>query len=413
LITRNVVIRFLQLAFQFTITVVIARLLAPTGYGYFSIFISEVALFTLLLGLSIEGPVLYFVSKKQLNISQIFSLALYLFVLQIALFFAVYFLAKFYFGYTFFLIDSGTTGYIWAAVYIFSLIVFNFCNSYLSGKGQFYNQVLWPFIFQVLVVLLFIALFQAKVFKDYFFNNAKNIIPFYCILFFLQAVVSIVLVLRSNSEPMHLKVTKPLLPQGFVKYASFVFLANLVQFFSYRADVWILDFFKGKEALGQYALAVKFGQIWWLLPQLLSSLVFPLSALENNSMTHKKFLFYIKVVLGIGLIGSIIAIFILPFIIELVAGQSYLPAYQLLLILLPGLVLFSICILFSARLAGQGNTKINLQASLICFFVVMVFDFILIPKYSSIGAAISSTIGYTFTTIFIMLKFRQWNQSKK
>lgn len=413
MIIPNILIRFTQQVLQFAIILFIAKIAGPEGYGYFSIFIAEVAVISIVLGLCLEGPVLYFVSKNKLGFSVLVNMALSLLVFQFIAFAIIYFTAKYFFLHPLFLTSEKNEGVVWGGIYVFSLLIYNYCNAFLSGKGKFFPQIYLFTILQVVLLIIVAILYKLQLLPALFFRKAENIIPLFCCMFIIQAAIGVFLTVSIANEK--LTITNPFkkLPAGFINYAAMVFLGNLIQFFAYRADIWLLDFFKTKAEVGQYALAVKIGQIWWVLPQLLGTMIFPLAALEHTDFSEKKFRKYIKLTLFISIAGALVAALFLPYFIYNTAGSGYKPVYHLLLILLPGLIFFTFTILFTAKLPGEGNIKINVLASTICLVLIIILDVILIPDYGATGAAIASSIAYTGCSIFVMLKYREWNQEKK
>lgn len=413
MITRNIFIRFTQQVLQFVIVLLIAKVAGPEGYGYFSIFITEVAVVSIIIGLCLEGPVLYFVSKKKLGFSALVNMASVLLIFQVIAFVLIYFVAKYFFLHTLFQMAPQKEGVIWAGFYVFSLLIYNYCNAFLCGKGKFFPQIYWFTILQALLLITVALLYYLRIIPPVFFSNPENIIPLFCTMFMVQAGIGVFLTVYFTKEKLIVANPFKQLPAGFVKYAAMVFSGNLIQFFAYRADIWILDFFKTRAEVGQYALTVKIGQIWWVLPQLLSTMIFPLAALEHKSFSEKIFMKYVKLTFFAGLTGAVVAAVFLPYFINNTAGSNYKPVYNLLLILLPGLIFFALTILFTAKLPGEGNIKINIQTSAICFALIIVLDLILIPCYGATGAAIASSVAYTACSIFVMLKYREWKQEKK
>ena len=47
--------------------------------------------------------------------------------------------------------------------------------------------------------------------------------------------------------------------------------------------------------------------------------------------------------------------------------------------------------------------KVNLGGSILCFTIITVFDFLLIPTMGKIGGAIASSIGYGATGIYFLI----------
>jgi len=75
------------------------------------------------------------------------------------------------------------------------------------------------------------------------------------------------------------------------------------------------------------------------------------------------------------------------------------------IILLPGVIIFSITTLLAAYFAGINRQDINLKISFFCFFTILIGDFLLVPKYGIKGAAIASSVGYALSGIASLFVF--------
>jgi O-antigen/teichoic acid export membrane protein len=80
-------------------------------------------------------------------------------------------------------------------------------------------------------------------------------------------------------------------------------------------------------------------------------------------------------------------------------------AFEPLLWLLPGTVLFSIANIFASYIAGIGKPMMNTLISASVVVCTIFFDMLLIPHYGIIGAAIASSIAYAMMTILTMIIF--------
>ena len=63
-----------------------------------------------------------------------------------------------------------------------------------------------------------------------------------------------------------------------VRYGSLAYLAMLLQFLNYRVDYWIVQHFRGDEALGLYSLASSLAMMLWMLPRAAASVLLPATA---------------------------------------------------------------------------------------------------------------------------------------
>jgi O-antigen/teichoic acid export membrane protein len=411
LITGNIAVRLLQQLILFAVALCIAKILEPQGNGAFSIFITDVSFFVIILGFCLESGVTYFTAGNKMQLKNVWSLAITLLLFQAIAFFALYFFVGAVFNYYFF--TAGDTGsrLWWGFVYTFSLLLYNYANAYLNGKGSFFKQVAGFVVVQLLYLTVLVILYAANLLPLSFF--VANSIPLFCGLAVIQLIVTVIVLLVQKQEVLQWVHPFKQLPPAFFVYSITVFIGNLLQFFAYRADVWILHHYHGDEAVGLYALAVKLAQAWWLLPQLLAGIVFPLSALQQGQMDAVKFKRLLRITVLVSVSAAVIAVLLFPWFVTSTAGTGYAPAYNLFVILLPGVLLFAINILLASKLAGAGNVRINMYASALCFAIILVLDFWLIPAHGATGAAIASSIAYAVSSIVVIIKYFTWNKNKK
>ena len=66
------------------------------------------------------------------------------------------------------------------------------------------------------------------------------------------------------------------------------------------------------------------------------------------------------------------------------------------------MVVLSVFLILNLFIAGQGKPQYSLYAFVPSLFLNMILNYFLIPKYDYVGAAMGSTISYTFATILFV-----------
>ncbi|HUX83864.1 MAG TPA: polysaccharide biosynthesis C-terminal domain-containing protein, partial [Chitinophagaceae bacterium] len=217
-------------------------------------------------------------------------------------------------------------------------------------------------------------------------------------------LIGINLVFSARGKPGFLK------PPEFgrlFRYSGIVFWANIIQFFAYRADIWIINFFLGKSQLGIYALSAKLIQLFWLVPVAISTVVFSYS----DQMEDPHWLEELQVLLRLlgwasFLGGILLCVFGRP-LIMLVFGASFGSAVIPLIIMLPGSLIYIYNIILASYFSGMNRVQINLAGSVLCVVIIVSLDFALIPKWGIDGAALASSLGYGASGIYAMARFRR------
>ncbi len=409
LFTKNIGIRIVQQVLQFIIILLIARLTGPSGNGIFSLFLTDVTLFILFFGLSCESAILYFSVKNKLEASHIISLLFPLLLFEIAGCIILFFLFSFFLHYTFFQTGEKNYSLSWGIIFIVSSTILSFCNAFLNAKKIFFKLIFANVTVQIILLAILAVLYSGIAGNYNFFFTTRFLIPAYSLIYVCHAIISLYFVLKfNNNKKLVLKKPFAIFTRPFKIYILFVSTANILQFFAYKMDIWFLDYYHTKYEIGIYSIAVKVVQLIWVLPQLFAALLFPLTALKHESASSANFKKIIKIFSFITIAGILLAVFIYPFAIKIFVGNAFSESYVYFLFLLPGVVLFSINIILAARLAGHGNVQINLEAAIICFVIMLLLDYLLIPSMKGKGAAIATSIGYSISTVYIVVRYFQW-----
>ncbi len=93
------------------------------------------------------------------------------------------------------------------------------------------------------------------------------------------------------------------------------------------------------------------------------------------------------------------------FLIGILYGESYQPAFEPLLLLLPGTVVLGIGLMLSNEIDSHGKPKINLAISAISVVTNTSLNLLLIPAYGINGTAIASTMTYFLNTALTLLVY--------
>ncbi|HEM6679832.1 oligosaccharide flippase family protein [Citrobacter koseri] len=182
---------------------------------------------------------------------------------------------------------------------------------------------------------------------------------------------------------------------------SFPFMLSSFAIIIYmRMDVYFIDYFLGKGAVGQYSLAVRFAEAANFLPIVIANSVYPWLVRNQNKINYRKFfdgLFLASMVVLIpASIGGTL-------VIKYFFGAEYQQSIPLFIILMLQVIPVFI---------GIGRAKVlvleNLQRY-IPFFVFSgvalnaLLNLALIPLMGTKGAAIATVISQFSTTLLIPL----------
>jgi len=179
-------------------------------------------------------------------------------------------------------------------------------------------------------------------------------------------------------------------------------IGNIFQFFNYRLDLLIVNYFLGPGNVGIYSVSVGLAECLWYFPNAVGFVIFPKAAATKpelmNIFTPRAF----RITLLLTALGAIgLMVFGKPMIL-MIYSSSFVSAYMPMLALLPGVVFLGSGKVLTNEIAGRGYPHYNSINAGLALVVTVVLDLVLIPRYGVLGAALASSIAYTaifFTAI--------------
>jgi O-antigen/teichoic acid export membrane protein len=172
------------------------------------------------------------------------------------------------------------------------------------------------------------------------------------------------------------------------------FVANLLDFFNYRLDSFLVNYFVGPVGAGIYSASVALAELLWQLP-IAAGLVHFAKASGSDRGTLNKFtpkVFWI--VFGFSLAGALGLAAVGKIAIRVIYSAAFMDAYKPLLLLLPGVVLVGSARILNNDINGRGHPIYNSITAAVALVVTIALDLILIPRMGVPGAAIASTAAY-------------------
>jgi O-antigen/teichoic acid export membrane protein len=294
----------------------------------------------------------------------------------------------------------------------------------LPLRFWFYAILTVPFL---MIVRLSLTYFQGL--EDFISFNLLEILRFFCYL--LLAVLILVLLKRRHDKgAVELVVSQAIfgslvgislilrrreLPgrvdRGLVKRSFSLgiraHIGQVLQFFNYRLDLFLVNFFRDVSDVGLYAASVGIGELLWHLPVALSLTLFPRTAslkVEESGRFSAKVL---RVSFVIILVGGIFLILLGGFLLELIYGGRFRNAYPALVLLIPGIISFSMAKIAIGYLHGRGKPLYGTYLTLFSLIFTVIFDILLIPPMGIEGAALASSIVYTMGGILAVTWFKR------
>jgi O-antigen/teichoic acid export membrane protein len=198
------------------------------------------------------------------------------------------------------------------------------------------------------------------------------------------------------------RVDASLLAQ-MIRYGLKFHIAILAGAIIFRADLLIVNHFRGAGEAGVYSVATQFGMLLMLLPGVIGTLLFPRVTAEPDVRGETTSLVtrYTAFVTFCCCLATVPFSFLLPFIY----GAEFSDATWLLLILLPGVYLVGLESVMVQHFNALGLPRVIPVYWVVTLIVNLLLVFSLVPRWGAQGAALASTVSYALIFVLVTRQF--------
>lgn len=380
---------------SFIISILLARLLGPEGKGIVTALFVIPNMMVSLADLGVRQASAYYIGKEKYTIQQVLSSSLFLWIITSIISMIVVL--------TYYLIP-GTANYTWPLIvigiaYVPVRILVSYFNGVLQGQQKIGNmnmKFIIEFIVRLIFVVLLVWIFNLDVVGAAFATFATNI-----------AVVLYSGYIIRQTAKIKLEYIKGV-PQDMFRKGIIFAVALFVLNLNYQVDIVFLENMVGSYDLGLYSVGVTLAELIWQLPSALGMVLFARSANSKSdaeaSNRSAKLLRLSWIPL---IVGSIIFWIGAPFFVQLLYGQEFVEAGNVIRVLLPGIVLMVLFKILNADLAGRGHPLFALRIYLVTLVVNVGLNVFLIPEYGIYGAAFASTVSYILGAIIFSIAYHK------
>ena len=188
-----------------------------------------------------------------------------------------------------------------------------------------------------------------------------------------------------------------------IRYGIKFHISILAGAIIFRADLLVVNHFRGPAEAGVYSVATQFGMLLMLLPGVIATILFPRVTAEQDARgeTTAQVTRYTALVTFICCLAAVPFSFVLP----LVYGSEFADATRLLLILLPGVYLVGLESVMVQHFNALGLPRIIPVYWIVTLVVNLILVFALVPRLGAQGAAIASTISYVLIFALVTRQF--------
>ena len=170
-----------------------------------------------------------------------------------------------------------------------------------------------------------------------------------------------------------------------------------------RADLLVVNHFRGAAEAGVYSVASQFALLLMLLPGVISTLLFPRITAEQDARGETTCMVtrYTTFIMFLCCLAAVPFSLLLP----VLYGAAFTDATRLLLILLPGVYLMGLESVLVQHFNALGVPRAIPLYWVIALVLNLVLVFALVPRFGAQGAAVASTISYASIFALVALHF--------
>lgn len=184
-------------------------------------------------------------------------------------------------------------------------------------------------------------------------------------------------------------------------------LGNLASFFSYRLDVFVVNYFLDVTQVGLYSLGVLISEALWQMPAVVSTALFPRTARTVEAGANEFTCMVLRQMFLLTVVAAVLVALASPWAIPLVFGARFAASVAVVWWILPGTVALALGKIIAADLSGRGLNQHLPISAVIGMVLTLVFDLLLIPRMGIQGAALASSIAYVAASAYLFVVIRR------
>ncbi|WP_282180470.1 polysaccharide biosynthesis C-terminal domain-containing protein [Maribacter stanieri] len=372
-------------------SVIVARTLGPEKNGIIASVLVYPAIFLIFSSLGISNASTFFLGKGLIAEKEIKKAICYIWCFT-SLFsiFSCYLLLHFFTN-----VETDN----WIIILAILPIPFTLLNTYNSGvylgKNQIdiFNKISWvPYAITLSLTIFFLVIFNFGI-KGFFYAYLGG-----------PVFIFVVLLFKSNLFKYLKGVPNWPVIRQMLQLGSVYALALVIVKLHYQIDIILLNQLSTPYEVGIYTKGAVITEYLWQIPMLFNTVVFARSAISKDDRVFSlKVVQLLRISLVIIGVAGLVLELLSNFIVTLFYGKAFEESSSVLMILVPGVLLLTFYKILNTDLHGKGKPWVAIKAMLPGLIINVLLNLYLIPKFGSDGAAMSSTISYSFAAIIFII----------
>jgi O-antigen/teichoic acid export membrane protein len=175
---------------------------------------------------------------------------------------------------------------------------------------------------------------------------------------------------------------------------------------NYQADIIILHRLSTHEVIGFYSLGVNIAQLLWEIPAAVGLIIITRTAhAENVSVMAAE----VSKVMRLSLIATVLVAvaiyFLTPLLLPVIWGKKFIPSIGMTQVILPGIIFISMFQVINSYFIGNGKPLYAVMVFTPVLLINIGLNYLWIPAYGGVGAAMATNVSYTLGTIAMLIIF--------
>ena len=197
---------------------------------------------------------------------------------------------------------------------------------------------------------------------------------------------------------------------GLIKFGAPLAPAGFAMYIMNTSDRWFITTFSGPAELGLYAVGAKFAMMIALAVQTFRLSWLPVALDAMHSEDGKSLFRAIgRLYMGLGISGVVILTAISPLLVDWLAAPDYFQSYHMVGVLAWYSIFYGFYVIGSGGIWKAEKTAWSPFLMGIGAGLNIGLNFLLVPQYGSMGAAVATSISYcTWAIISLVVSEKLW-----
>lgn len=187
------------------------------------------------------------------------------------------------------------------------------------------------------------------------------------------------------------------LAKEFLRQSWPLLLSGLAVMIYMKVDQIMLGAMLGNEAVGQYSVAVRISSIWYMIPTILATSLFPaiMNARKQNAQIYEQRLqHYFDLNAGLAYLICVPLTITAPWIITTFFGEQYEAAGPILAVHAWTSLFVFMGVARKQYLVAENMFKFSLVCTVTGALLNLIMNYFLIPFHGGLGAAMASLVSF-------------------